>query len=452
VISVCYTSARPGLVPGLVQEWSERAGEADGIEFVVTLDEANAAHGESLAALPRTRVFVNRGRPCCVDGWNLAARKARGDILVQCSDDLHAPERWDLSIRQRLENGDVNGVLAISDGLTASATFLPHAIMTRRYYNQFGYMLHDAYWSMWSDNEFSAVAHQKRAVINGLDIRFQHAHGQIHDDVRARHDAPHITAGGQGTFVFRRRHDFQPWKSDNFITDDGDSDGIYSPNWPARPGVYWDRAPKSAEHYLGLHRQSLERRLERFGRQTPTHDFEVLIPTVPQRREFLELLLVELTRQGVPFLVDDRMGISVGQKRNELIQRSTGPFLTFIDDDDWIAHKYGEIISEALANNRHELDVLLYDQIIANDQDPPKSVFYSFELGNKDLRDCYLRLPNHLMVWRRDVALKESFPPVSRGEDADWATRMRAHAPRWARVRAVLYFYEFLWSNTTTQR
>jgi len=324
--------------------------------------------------------------------------------------------------------------------------------MTRRYYNEFGYMLHDAYWSMWSDNEFSAVAHQKNAVIDAMDLQFRHAHGQINDDVRARHDAPHHTVTGQATFVFRQQNGFQPWKMNSFVTDDGDSDGIYSPNWRSRLALYWNQSPKSAAHYFELHRESLRRRLTMFGQRPAVEEFQVLIPTVPQRREFLELLLAELSRQGVSCLVDERVGVSVGDKRNDLIRASRAPYVTFVDDDDWISHNYAEVISDALLNNRCELDVLLYDVVTTVENELPKGSFLSFELGNRDLPDCYLRLPNHLMVWRRQVAGMERFPSVNKGEDGDWAGRMRAHVARWARVRCLLYFYESLWSNTTTQR
>lgn len=439
-------------MPARVQDWIGNASDTEAIEFVVTIDVAFAAHQGSLAALPRTRVFLNPGRPCCVDGWNLAARKARGDILIQCSDDLHAPTGWDARIREKLQNGATSAVLSISDGLTASATFLPHAIMTRQYYNAFGYMLHDAYWSMWSDNEFSAVACGRNAVLDGMDLRFHHAHGQINDEIRARHDAPQHTNAGQAVFSFRQQHGFQPWKANTFITDDGDSDGIYSPNWRARLAIYWNQSPKTPGYYLGLHRESLTRRTAMFGARPPLREFQVLIPTVPQRREFLELLLAELTRQGVPFLVDDRPGLSVGQKRNELIDRASAPYVTFVDDDDWVSHNYGEVISDALLNNRGQLDTLLYDVVTTVDDGMPRGSFLSFDLDSTDLPDCYLRIPNHLMVWRRELATRERFPPINKGEDADWANRMRRHVGRWARVRGLLYFYEFLYSNTTTQR
>jgi hypothetical protein len=305
---------------------------------------------------------------------------------------------------------------------------------------------------MWSDNEHSAVARRRNAVIDALDIRFSHSHGQINDDVRVRHESSHYLGTAVQTFRFREANEFRPWMMDRFIGDDGDSDGVYSPSWYARLAIYWNQPARSAAGYLELHRESLRRRKELFGPQAAQRDFEVLIPTVQQRREMLDVLVDELTRQGVPFLIDDRTGVPVGDKRNQLIERATAPYVTFVDDDDWISHHYGEVIGDALAANRHGIDVLLYDVLTSFDAAPPRPSMLTFDLGYANLPDCYLRLPNHLMVWKREVAGRERFPSKNTGEDAEWAARMGAHVSSWARVRGFLYFYEFLWASTTTQR
>jgi hypothetical protein len=444
VISVCYTSARPAIVPVRVQEWISRASDAGAVEFVVTIDARMADHQESLATLPRTSVFVNHGRPCCVDGWNLAARKARGSILIQCSDDLHPPSQWDVAIRERLGGGDRAAVLAISDGLTARLDFLPHAIMTRQYYNEFGYMLHDAHWSMFSDSEFTIVAHRKNAVINGLDIAFSHSNGQIHDDVRVRHEASQCDGTGSRIFHFRERNAFQPWSFDAFLFEDGDSDGIYSPNWRTRLATYWNQAARTAESRLGLHRESLERRKQMFGTRAPSGDLQVLIATSSQERECAELLTAELTRQGISFLVDERPDASRGDKRNHLVAQATASYVTFIDGADWISHNYGEVITDAIVNNGHAMDLILHDVVTTVDGEMPRASFFSFDVEDADLPDCYLRRPNHLMVWKREMALKEAFTAEDGEDDAEWSLRMRPHVGRWARVRALLRFREVL--------
>jgi hypothetical protein len=442
VISVCYTSARPALVPGRVQEWVAKAADVHSIEFVVTIDAALAASQGPLTRLPQTRVFVNRGRPCCVDGWNLAARKARGNILIQCSDDLHPPPRWDAEVRARLADGDRPAVLAISDGLTAGARFMPHAILTRRYYNQLGYLFHDAYWSMWSDNEFSAVAHRRNAVVEALDLQFTHSHGQIWDEVRTRHEGPAFHGTGQQVFLFRERNAFEPWSFATFTSEDEDSDGIYSPNWRARMARYWNASPRTAEHYLALHRESLENRTQTFGASGAATGVEALISAGPGRGAFLELLAAELARQGMPFLVDDRPGVPAGEKRNHLIARATAPYVTFLDDADWVAHNYAEAIGDALAGNGDGVDAILHDVLATVEGAPPKPTFFALDRAEADLADCRIRAPDASMVWRREVALREPFPPEGAMADADWPARMRPHLTRWGRVRGLLRFHE----------
>lgn len=453
MISVCYTSARPHLIAQNIRRWIELAYDQLAIEFIVTIDPKfePTIHEFSRDLPGYVKVYINHGRPCCVDGWNLAARKATGDILIQMSDDLIPPAQWDLQIHRKLNNGDMTGVLGISDGLTANMAFLPHAIVTRKYYNQIGYFFHDSYWSMFSDNEFSDVANMKKVVINGLDVRFTHTHGQIHDEVRKQHEGANYGIGSR-IYNFRKQNAFHKWKYDEYIGDDGDSDGIYSPNWHTRLAIYWNPTSKTPDHYLGLHRESLARRRQMFGTANSVDAFQVLIPTLPRRKPFLDLLLQELDRQGVSYLVDDREGVSVGEKRNHLIASSSAPYVTFVDDDDWISHRYAETIADALTRNRMSLDVLLYDVLTMVNNETPRGSILTFEHGNQNLPDCYLRVPNHLMVWKRETALKEKFAAINRGEDADWANRMVKHAAQWARVDGLLYFYEYMLSNTTTQK
>jgi hypothetical protein len=411
------------LVAALIQEWTDRAAETDAIEFVVTIDADRSGDLTPLATLPRTRVVLNRGRPCCVDGWNLAARKAKGNILVQCSDDLHPPVHWDMDIRARLGEGTAPLVLATSDGLTASATFIPHAIVTRRYYSDFGYLFHDAYWSMWSDNELSAVAHRRNAVIEALDIRFVHTHGRFNDDVRSRHEAPAFHGGGQSTFLLRQQHGFEPWTYGAFAAEDDDSDGLYSPNWRTRLPSYWTTGARSDVDCLALHRDSHDRRLQRFGGQPPIEGFQALITTIPERCQFFELLTAELARQGVTFLSDARRDVSEANKHAVLLARATARYVTFMDDDTWVSHNYGELVADAIAHNRAGPDVILHDLVGANGEGPPRPIFFSFDRAPADLPECRLSLPDHSMVWRRECADNR-------------------RATSWARVRGFLRFHE----------
>lgn len=74
---------------------------------------------------------------------------------------------------------------------------------------------------------------------------------------------------------------------------------------------------------------------------------------VQERQEKLTKLIYELHNQIsknyaeeiVEIIIDtDNMIKSVGQKRNDLIKKAQGQFICFIDDDDFIAENYLELI------------------------------------------------------------------------------------------------------------
>jgi hypothetical protein len=251
---------------------------------------------------------------------------------------------------------------------------------------------------------------------------FAHSHGQIHDEVRVRHEAPHFGGDAQRTFAFRERNGFEPWSFDAFTAEDGDSDGIYSPSWGARILAYWASLARSAPDYLALHRESHARRARRFGPQAAVDGLEVLISTAPERGAFLELLTAELARQGVSFVIDDGPA-GDGDTRARLAARATARYVTFMDDDVWPSHNYGELVADAIANNAGAVDAILHDAVTTDGAGRPSPTHFSFEREPADLPDCRLRAPDHSMVWRREIALN-------------------GQAASWARIRGLLRFHE----------
>ena len=78
----------------------------------------------------------------------------------------------------------------------------------------------------------------------------------------------------------------------------------------------------------------------------------ILIPSIPERSLKLNKLLLHLQKQidycdnihrtlgKVEVVVDDSKrflqgGLSIGDKRNSLLNRSSGKYICFLDDDDW---------------------------------------------------------------------------------------------------------------------
>ena len=435
MISLLYTTARVYLAKQQIELWFSEADNKEDIEVILCLDK-----GAVIEELPTTTKLVfNNGKRNCVSGWNKCFRNSKGDILVQVSDDLIPPDGWDSKIKNRIIGG---GALAISDGLSACLDFLPHSIVTRDVLIKQGYLFHDSYNSMWCDNEFTETMKLRGKVINALGIVFHHKNGEFKDDVAKKHNS-HFNTGGEN-FQYRKNLGFKRHKYFQYDLVDENSDGMYSP----RLGVSlpYFKCPKTVRFYLDSHVKSYNIRKENFGIECQVENFQVLIPTVESRKEHLNTLLLELERQGINYIVDSGGG-STGTKRNRLIQKSQAKYITFIDDDDWISHDYGEKINEAISNNNN-MDVILYDVLCNIEQQDPRLAILEVNGVSGTNDKIYNRIANHLMVWKRELAVSVPFSDITFGEDTDWAIRINPKVKDWMRIHSILYFYENIKKST----
>lgn len=427
MISLVYTTARPHLAKQQIDLWLCRARDLNQVEVILCLDDGFTAY----VPIPNVRIVYNYDKKNCVSGWNTACRYASGDIIVQVSDDLEPPLGWDWRIEQRLLK---TGALAISDGLSASLNFLPHSIISRDIIMRQGYLFHDSYSSMFCDNEFTDTMKLRGLVVNALDLEFKHKNGEFKDDVAKRHNS--FYNSGREIYEYRKSVGFKRYKYFRYDITDDNSDGMYSP----RLGVSlpYFKCPKTVKFYLDSHVKSYNVRMEKFGQKEGHPDLEVLIPTIEARKEHLNTLLLELKRQGVSYLIDDGSG-TTGEKRNRLIRNSKAKYITFVDDDDWISHDYGEKIGQAIKSNT---DVVLYDVMCNIEQNDPRLAVLEVNGSSNTNDGIFNRIANHLMVWKRELALEVKFSNITFGEDTDWAVRINPLVKSWSRIHSILYFYE----------
>jgi hypothetical protein len=111
-----------------------------------------------------------------VGATNAAAKHAKGDILIYLSDDFDCPTQWDVLIRRKLTDGKEQ-LLKVDDCLQGfNVAVLTIPIMTRAFYDRFGYFFYPEYKSMFCDEDLYHVAR----IINGLvfapDLKFPHLH------------------------------------------------------------------------------------------------------------------------------------------------------------------------------------------------------------------------------------------------------------------------------------
>ena len=183
----------------------------------------------------------------------------------------------------------------------------------------------------------------------------------------------------------------------------------------------------------------------------------VLILSVPERlKTGLSSLMEELSRQcagrddvEILALCDNKFH-SIGTKRNKLHSLATGSFVCFVDDDDWIEPDYIASLTEALIANP-DSDCVVFDvwvsgyhETIGKGRASGSLCRYGREFTHRDMADgTFERRPNHLMVFRTEIARSEPFEDISSAEDDRWAARLCSRITRQYRIPKILYRYAF---------
>ncbi|MCU1336845.1 MAG: hypothetical protein JWO19_2426 [Bryobacterales bacterium] len=178
----------------------------------------------------------------------------------------------------------------------------------------------------------------------------------------------------------------------------------------------------------------------------------LLIPTIESRQHLFSQLLEGLNAQirasrwasQVEVMHHlDRGENSIGHKRNELIDRASGRFIAFIDDDDEVSPDYIAGICEAIERNP-EIDCIGIRGVITFRGSHPHEFIHSLRYSDYfSRRHTYYRPPYHLNPMRREIAARYRFPDVSYSEDIGWALRIRKDGAlkREEFIDSVLYYY-----------
>lgn len=182
----------------------------------------------------------------------------------------------------------------------------------------------------------------------------------------------------------------------------------------------------------------------------------ILIPSLTSRAPMLAALLDNLNEQaakcGMQSVVEiltevDSGEQTIGTKRNKLLQRATGQYVCFHDDDDHPADEYVKMIMDCIktgCDNCSMTGVIRWDG--ANPELFEHSIKYTEYKTNGPTHGIkYERYPNHLNVIRRDIAQQFTFPEINHGEDTDWATQIFKSGllKNETTTNGVLYHYDY---------
>jgi glycosyltransferase involved in cell wall biosynthesis len=185
-----------------------------------------------------------------------------------------------------------------------------------------------------------------------------------------------------------------------------------------------------------------------------TPKLSILIPTVPGREQFFDRIVKHVSSQTVDYYLkhgvdieirsDKTTDISIGAKRNLLLQESRGEYICFIDDDDRIADDYIELVMAGIATNP---DCCSLNGIITTDSKDPKPFKHSIDYDSMYERDgVYYRPPNHLNTVRSSIAKQMTFPDWQRSEDSNYCFQLRDSGLLKVeyKVEQTLYFYDYV--------
>jgi hypothetical protein len=173
--------------------------------------------------------------------------------------------------------------------------------------------------------------------------------------------------------------------------------------------------------------------------------WSILILTITKRCQSLIDLIDDLYSDIKKYddieilYLGDNMKRSTGEKRQLLLNMAQGEYISFIDDDDKIAFYYVDKIYKELGTS----DVINF-KVEYNNKDIHRDVVYDIYNKKECLLDnVYYRWPNHLMVVRRELALKAGFDSEYIYEDKHYAERLRPLIKTQTNIDITLYYYMY---------
>lgn len=187
----------------------------------------------------------------------------------------------------------------------------------------------------------------------------------------------------------------------------------------------------------------------------------LLIPCTHSRsKTFLPIIMESILSQWesldikyqneveILFLIDNKK-MTLGTKRNSMIDIAQGTWVSHIDSDDRID---GDYILELLKATETGADIICFDVSVTLNGEPAKICHYSKDYHSDFNTDKeYFRLPNHIMCVKRELALKVDFKPIIYGEDAAYSKELKPLLKSEYQINKILYHYDFNSETTETQ-
>lgn len=382
ILLKCPTRSRPQKIMSTLTTYMKLANHPERIGVAISTDDndesmsRNLVHEELHRILGRTawhRIFASPNKSkieAC--NANMSDIDWEWDIVVLVSDDMIPRlQGWDDIIRNHMlaKFPDTVGILWFNDGYQGEK-LNTLSILGRKMYERFGYIYNPEYKSLFCDTEFTDMC---RGELREKCMYIPHC--------LIRHEHP-----GTG---YAQNMDALYQHNQRFFTQD---------------------------MHTYIHRKVY------------LYDVSFLIPTIAGREASFHHLVATIHEKmrrlaaHIRYTIDvafDNREMSVGMKRQNLLQAAKGKYTVFIDDDDDITDAYVEDLVQTIDGS--------YDVMRLRGQIGPYTFTHSVEnslSGPMARGEVFIRPPNHLNPMLAYISKLIPFGDATRGEDLDWTIRL----------------------------
>lgn len=161
----------------------------------------------------------------------------------------------------------------------------------------------------------------------------------------------------------------------------------------------------------------------------------ILIPSIFERSESFNSLVSNLKAQinscgfdnsvSIISLIDNRGDLSVGHKRNLLIEMAKSEYIVFVDDDDVPSNDYVLELMTAIQSNADVIPINGFMTTNGGHQSYwEMGINLPYDTIKLNGKISYRRFPNHIACMKRELILPYKFKDISFGEDYEWAKRL----------------------------
>lgn len=407
-IHILWSTIRPETFNEVYKYWMDNCSDTSKIVPHVLVDTEDDKL--KITEVPQECVIVEKPRfkgvayPSYVLTTSLKNKPvADDDIVIFASDDFFPMVNWDIALYSEFTFFD--GSLVVNDKCgEQNKNIVTIPIVSYSALKKLNHVIyHPVYNHCWSDNEFHDVCVQL---------------GILKDISTTK---PHI--------YLEHRH-YVNGKRDLDDSDKQNSISNHTGNniWRIRKNL-----PASEKLKVDLDTKLLS----------------ILILTIPGREEKLNRLLNILNHQitdDVEIVIEfDECVLSVGEKRNNALDKAKGRYICFMDDDDMVSPNYVKHILMIIGNT--DVDCCsLSGEITMNGGIPQKFIhslkYKTWYDEGEGKNKVYYRNPNHLNVVKREIARRVRFIDISTGEDADYSRRLLPYLTVQGEIDHTLYYYD----------